>query len=383
MKSDQEYLDELIEITTTTIYTGWARRIPAQYKDLTLWIKDKTDVYTPINFMERIYIVINGPPIYCSQGNKCRFVTYTIGYQRSCSRSCKCFSELSSKITIKNQEEYSDKKWKAINDKVTKTCIEKYGACRPTSTKSSVYEDVQIKSKNSCIDRYGKTSYVGSKQQKIDSLEKYGTEYPSQSQFVKDATKQTCLKKYGVEFANQVPEFREAAKYTMLKKYRVENAMYSLELKQKSYDTCVLSGKYIDPVLKTDWEIYKGISHFKGSIDKFIHSENEWKLFKENGLFNSWKNKGGVVRDHIFSRRHGFDYSVFPEIIRHPVNCRIISHRENASKGYISSFSLDELFDNIFCYTRDWYEQQLVVYLIKKYINGERWSNPLKIKEIM
>ena len=39
------------------------------------------------------------------------------------------------------------------------------------------------------------------------------------------------------------------------------------------------------------------------------------------------------VRDHIFGRKNGFVLGVFPEIIRHPANCQIITHSDNIKKS--------------------------------------------------
>lgn len=53
------------------------------------------------------------------------------------------------------------------------------------------------------------------------------------------------------------------------------------------------------------------------------------------------------VRNHLFSRKHGVDNSVFVEIIRHLTNCKLIRHSDNDRKKSDSSISLEELFETI------------------------------------
>ena len=384
MKTDAEYLEELTEITETISKSGWVRRIQKKHKDLYSWLIDKTDNYELVNFMESIYIVKTGIlPGKCSQGNKLKFISYSLGYKRTCSHKCKCFKELSREITIENQKEYSDEKWKNINDRVTNTCLKKYKANRPTSTKSIIYNQVQQKSKNTCIEKYNHISYVGSERQKYNSLEKYGTESPSQSNIVKEKYKETCLNNFGVEYSALSPKIIAKRNQTNLEKWGTIFPTKNLEIKQRAYNAQVASGKYKDPSLKNDWEIYRSLSKFKGPLALLINSIEEQKLFDENGSFHSWKNKEGVTRDHMFSRRHGFDNKIFPEIIRHPANCKIISHKHNASKGYRSSISLADLFEKIKDYTNDYKEQLLVLNLIEKYIKGHRWYNLYNKKGIM
>ena len=40
------------------------------------------------------------------------------------------------------------------------------------------------------------------------------------------------------------------------------------------------------------------------------------------------------VRDHIIPRWVGFKFKVYPSIINHPLNCQVIEHSQNVSKGF-------------------------------------------------
>ena len=62
-------------------------------------------------------------------------------------------------------------------------------------------------------------------------LEKYGVEYASQSQEIKEKIIETNFKKYGVKYASQLPEIKEKQKITCLEKYGVETFFKANKLK--------------------------------------------------------------------------------------------------------------------------------------------------------
>lgn len=92
------------------------------------------------------------------------------------------------------------------------------------------------------------------------------------------------------------------------------------------------------------------------------------------GLFNTRTNQKGLVRDHVYSRKDGFDARVFPEIVRHPCNCEFILHSRNSSKSGKSHQTLSELFYKIRKYNGDWHEHQRVLDLLGSYEDGFRWD---------
>ena len=126
---------------------------------------------------------------------------------------------------------------------------------------------------------------------------------------------------------------------------------------------------------KESIEIYYKESNWKKRMFDIIDDEEQIKLLKENGVFNSKNNSKGMVRDHMYSRMSGFENGVFPEILRHPCNCQIILHSNNIKKGKKNMLTLDELFDRIINYNKEWFEQEKVLKLIEEYKNGKRWFN--------
>ena len=74
---------------------------------------------------------------------------------------------------------------------------------------------------------------------KQTNLDRYGVEYASQSDEVKEKVKQTNIKKYGVEYPSQSGEIKEKMKQTNLDRYGVENPSQSSDIKKKKVQTCI------------------------------------------------------------------------------------------------------------------------------------------------
>lgn len=130
---------------------------------------------------------------------------------------------------------------------------------------------------------------------------------------------------------------------------------------------------------KTDYEIYFKESDWIKPMFSELYDEYK-NLIESYGVFDAFKNTKGVVRDHAFSRKSGFDLGVPPEILRHIENCQIILHSDNVKKNVSKNISsdsltLEELLDKIenTKYT-DWEEQEICLAKIKDYKNGKRWN---------
>lgn len=81
------------------------------------------------------------------------------------------------------------------------------------------------------------------------------------------------------------------------------------------------------------------------------------------------------VRDHIIPRWVGFKFNINPIIIRHPLNCQVISRSYNITKGFkdrkiddlIWQQSLYKLINDIIDYKSDWIEQDAACYAAINY----------------
>lgn len=146
---------------------------------------------------------------------------------------------------------------------------------------------------------------------------------------------------------------------------------FTPKYKEKMYNKGVIGGKIIPDEEKTDFRIYQEHSRW---IRKMWNLGENQELLTELGIFNAKTNKKGCVRDHILSKFDGFKLGLFPEILRHPANCMILSHCNNSSKREKSNISHEKLFDKIRNYDKVWEEQELVLQLITRWELGERFS---------
>lgn len=131
-------------------------------------------------------------------------------------------------------------------------------------------------------------------------------------------------------------------------------------------------GAWIDDKDRADYEIYfKEAQWPKHMLD--LANEEDGKNLVILGLWNSFNNLKGLVRDHAFSRRDGFDIKIFPIILRHPANLRLISNSDNIRKSGTSSISIEELIDRIVAYKQPWFEQENCLVAIEEFKQGKRW----------
>ena len=102
-----------------------------------------------------------------------------------------------------------------------------------------------------------------------------------------------------------------------------------------------------------------------------------WELYaKEANWLQNFKVKKGLDRDHRFSRRDGFIKKVFPEILRHPVNCEFMTRAENCKKMWTcgSSIPLEQLFAEIRKFNGAWKEHKVCLEKIGQYERGLRFG---------
>lgn len=125
---------------------------------------------------------------------------------------------------------------------------------------------------------------------------------------------------------------------------------------------------------KTDYQIYFKEAEWNVShIETFLNH----KKYSELGIFHNTKNSKGLVRDHWYSRKQGFEEKVFPIILTHPANVNIITIGENVSKRFGKNDILitkEFLFEMIINYQDEWFQQKECLEKIEAYNQGQRWS---------
>jgi hypothetical protein len=168
------------------------------------------------------------------------------------------------KIKKTKLEKYGDENW---NNKVKskQTCIERYGV--EFSTQS---EEMKTKSKSTCLERYGVENGGGSqkalKKIKNTNLKKRGVEYPMQDQSVIEKAKNTFIEKYGVD----TPFKMEKTKTTN-----------KIRTKTKSYNEFILNNEFDEPMFSLqeyidrtdDTQIFEFKCKKCGNIFKTTHHD--------------------------------------------------------------------------------------------------------------
>lgn len=127
-------------------------------------------------------------------------------------------------------------------------------------------------------------------------------------------------------------------------KYSSQFANTDEKRKQKSDTLCDRFG--ISHKNKNEKDRYYHDCAFRFGLDDFKRVEG-FDLIQKYGMYSAPDNLDGVARDHMVSRHYGWTHNIPPEVIRHPANCRIISQRENSSKGEKCCITVEELYERI------------------------------------
>lgn len=152
---------------------------------------------------------------------------------------------------------------------------------------------------------------------------------------------------------------------------------FTPEFKIQQYKTMVDRGIWLSKENKDPYKYYRELSNWGNNLELF--DDSDWDKINKIGFFHYKNNRSGLVRDHRYSRMSGFKNDVFPEILRHPVNCELITHSNNVKKQQNKNISSDsitliELFELIICYEKHYINQIECVDLIDKYKNGKRYN---------
>ncbi len=218
----------------------------------------------------------------------------------------------------------------------------------------------------SLVDRtkhLGKTNgrYIDGRSSKIYYC-KCGREKDRRSKVCKKCDKHANTKgKHLSEYTKKIIEIKSKLKWTP-------------NFKKQFRKTMEDRGMWIPEDKLTPYALYCKQAHFTKDVFKFL-PKKQIKLLNTYKLFNAAKNKGGVVRDHRFSRFSGFKLCIPPILLRHPVNCEIIFHNANVSKAkkyhrYADgdSVSLKMLITEISNFLGDWNEQDKCLKVIKEFM---------------
>jgi len=222
----------------------------------------KQDVWEATSFlpieskvMERFYCILNNilEPVKCPIC-KLKFLKYKTnldGYREYCSIKCANNSE---EIKLKRKqtclERYgveSSNQSEQMKRKSKQTCLERYGveyAIQNTTIKQKQvqsikdnggYDNIVKKTKETKLERYGSEGYNNREKSKQTNLIRYGFENPSLNIDVKNKKEATCLLKYGYKTNLMNPEQKEKIENTRLEKYGVRYMLQDKTTWQKTH----------------------------------------------------------------------------------------------------------------------------------------------------
>lgn len=183
---------------------------------------------------------------------------------------------------------------------------------------------------------------------------------------------ETRLKKYGKFGPDLVHTEESKAKIG-----RKSSEKFTDEFKERFYENMVEKGIWVPRESKNPYHFYRSLANWNCNVLDYDVIGSD--LFYEFGFFHIKTNTKGMVRDHRFSRLNGFKNLVFPEILRHPFNCEFIQHGDNARKHHSKkinsdSITMNELFEGIKTYEKEYKEQSICLEKIKQYENGLRYD---------
>lgn len=183
--------------------------------DIKEWIFSETQNYDAKNIMERIHIILNGPPPTCEYGNKLQFNTYALGYRSGCvlGNKCKCVSDARTKKRIETlQSQYGvDNVFQlhTTKEKIKQTNVQRYGVEYPAQA-----AQVQQKNKKSKSTRTVQQRLESAQKSRETSLSKYGVLHHMQLQSQQEIVKSAINAAWGVDFPIQSQEILAKIKNT-------------------------------------------------------------------------------------------------------------------------------------------------------------------------
>jgi hypothetical protein len=230
---------------------------PELYSDLVVF--DYPDNFT---FSQKLYHYLHDDLNFelgkCEQcGSRCQYKSFSKGYYRFCSNTCKNNSQSVKDKISKTRNDWSDEKKEEFSKKMSdiklnmtddekevaqlkrqQTCLDLYGVSfigQTDKVRNSKGEPNIEKTKQTLISKYGSLqNYYTQYGQKIS--QSYSSKTDDEKQLIKEKRKQTNLDKYGTECQLNNEDIRSSYMETIISKYgSLEN--YYINCAQKRSDT--------------------------------------------------------------------------------------------------------------------------------------------------
>lgn len=174
-----------------------------------------------------------------------------------------------------------------------KRAVDYYDKIESVGAKCACEECYGKKSQESIIAKYG-THFLNidafQEKRRNTCLERYGTDFVTQSEEVKEKIKETMMQNYGVDNYTKTDEYKQKSKTTSLQKYGVEHHTQTNAFKEKQI-------KYNQEKYGVDW--YFSSDEFKG---KTIAT-----CLEKYGQENHYTEESKLKRKETCLKKYGFD----------------------------------------------------------------------------
>jgi len=260
--------------------------------------------------------------------------------------------------------------------------------------------------KEFCSSKCSNSSLKTKDKKRQTSIERYGVEHASQSEYVKERIKQTNIEKYGVENVAQSEDVKEKARQTNLERYGVVNPFQSEEIKEKIKRTHFKTLGVDHPSKSEEVKEKKKDTTFKNyGVDSPLQSNIIQEKFKQtclerHGVVNPFQSEFFKEKGRITNlERHGVEYASQSEDIKE--KCRqsyIESSIKNYGVDHLSKSHNPEAFKLL--ENKEWLEKEyelkpaskiadelsvghttVCIYILNHGLKSNRWSNSVSYQE--
>lgn len=266
--------------------------------------------------------------------------------------------DVSKDTILRRLKKYQIKKDRSnVQLQIEKRNLEKYGV-----EYSTQFEEIKEKIKKTNLEKYGAEYPLQSKEIRdkisISNLEKYGVENPFQFEEVKEKIKKVNLEKYGVEHVMYSEQVKEKLKQTNLEKYGVENPAQVDEVKEKMVSSLLNN-------------------NFPNVIKYFANKETTEEFLKKNynekTTLTQLSNDTGVSRTAIGRYIHKYGLEDYIEYV-----CKV-SQPEKDIVEYLTSKGITNIIQS----DRDILDGKEIDIYLPDYnlgieFNGDYWHSELK-----
>ena len=142
--------------------------------------------------------------------------------------SKECMGKCQHDTKLKMHENMNEVTKNNIREKMKKTCLKRYGV--EYVTQSNLMKEKTYETKK---ERYGNPFFTNQEKREKTNILKYGGTAPLCSEEVKEKVAQTNINRYGVKNVFQCEDIKNTIKNTNVEKYGVEYPMMSKEIQNK------------------------------------------------------------------------------------------------------------------------------------------------------